>query len=347
MRLLILTQVVDPKDSALGYYHQWLKELSRQFDRLLVFALRVGSYDLPENVTVIRTRPWGDGRARTRTALSIIALAWKHRREYDAVFVHMNQEYILVAGWLWLLMGKPIYFWRNHYDGDWMTKLASGFCRRVFYTSKFSYNAGFKNAIQMPVGVSVESCHLDEPIERMPHSVLFLGRFDRSKRPDLIVEALGRLKQEGIDFTARFVGGASENDAAYPEEVALRADALGLKEQVEFLGPVPNTDTYKSYRSQAIYVNCGKSGMLDKSLFKSIACGCLALFSSKDMRDMAGDTYYFPEGDLDALTEKLRAALSLSDEARLETNKQQQESAIGAHTLPVLAERIREIVDKA
>ena len=135
----------------------------------------------------------------------------------------------------------------------------------------------------MPVGIDVGSCHLDEPIERRSHSVLFLGRFDVSKRPDLVVEALGIVAKNDDAFTATFVGGPSDPMSTLPQEVEARAKELGIADQVTFVGPVPNTDTYRYYRSHAIYVNCGKSGMLDKSLFKSIACGCLPLFSSADM----------------------------------------------------------------
>ena len=225
MRLLIFTQAVDKKDSALGYYHSWIKELAKHFEHLTIFTLRIGVYDLPENVTIIPLRPWGY-RARLRTALKVIQLSWLYRHEYDAVFVHMNQEYLLVAGWLFRLLGKRVYFWRNHYSGSVLTDVAASFCDKVFYTSKSSYTVKYKKAVQMPVGVDIGSCHLDEQIERKPHSVLFLGRFDESKRPDLVVEALGKIDKDTIEFTATFVGGPTDLQSFFPKQVEARARNL-------------------------------------------------------------------------------------------------------------------------
>lgn len=334
-------QTVDRRDSALGFYHGWIVELAKQFEFITIFALRIGEYDLPENVKVIPLRPWGY-RARLRTTLRVLMLTWQHRHDYDAVFAHMNQEYPLVAGWLWKLLGKRVYMWRNHYAGDMFTDIAAFFCDKVFYTSKSSYTAKYKKAVQMPVGIDVGSCHLDELIERKAASVLFLGRFDESKHPDLLVEALGKIRAEGVAFTATFVGGPSDPTSTLPEEVSLRAQELGLSDLVTFVGPIPNTDTYKYYRSHAIYVNCGKSGMLDKSLFKSIACGCLPLFASADMTEIAGPEFAYREEDADDLAKHLKEALALSEEKREETVRVLQMKAIDAHTLPVLVRRLRE-----
>lgn len=341
MRLLIFMQTVDRTDSALGFYHGWLIELAKQFEFITVFALRIGEYDLPENVKVIPLRPWGY-RARLRTALRVLKLTWQYRREYDAVFVHMNQEYLLVAGWLFKLLGKPAYMWRNHYAGNILTDIAAFFCDKVFYTSKSSYTAKYAKAVQMPVGVDVGSCHLDEPIERKIDSVLFLGRFDISKHPELVVEALGKLAGKGISFIATFVGGPSDSTSTLPQEVEARAQEIGITDQVTFVGPVPNTDTYRYYRSHATYINCGKSGMLDKSLFKSIACGCFPIFTSADMAEIVGPEFAYTDSDADDLAKHIERALALSEEERDARVRTLQAKAIDAHTLPVLARRLAE-----
>jgi glycosyltransferase involved in cell wall biosynthesis len=341
MRLSIFMQTVDRKDSALGFYHGWIVELAKHFELITIFALNIGEHDLPENVTLIPLRPWGY-RARMRTALRTLVLTWKYRRQYDAVFVHMNQEYLLVAGWLFKLLGKRVYMWRNHYAGNMLTDIAALFCDKIFYTSKSSFTAKYTQAVQMPVGVDVGSCHLDEMIEREPHSVLFLGRFDMSKRPDLVVEALGKIAKEGITFTASFAGGPSNPSSSLPKEVAARAEELGIADRVAFVGPVPNTDTYRYYRSHTIYVNCGKSGMLDKSLFKAIACGCLPIFTSADMAEIVGPEFAYADGDADDLAKHLKKALALAESERQARVQELQAKAIDAHTLPVLARRLAE-----
>lgn len=342
MRLLIFTQAVDRKDSsAIAFIHGWIKELAKHFEQITVFALRIGEYDLPDNVTVIPIRPWGH-RARLRTALRVIWLTVQYRHKYDAVFVHMNQEYLLVAGWLFKLLGKRVYMWRNHYDGSRLTDVAALFCDKVFYTSKSSYTAKYKKAVQMPVGVDVGSCHLEETFERTPHSILFLGRFDTSKRPDLLVEALGKVAKSGVAFTATIVGGPKDPDSLFPKKVAARAEELDIADRISFVGAVPNTDTYRYYRTHTIYMNGGKSGMLDKSLFKSIACGCFPVFSSIDMGEIIGDEFRYEDNDADDLAKHLKSALVLSEVERIKQVEIFEHKAIAAHTLPVLGLRLAE-----
>jgi glycosyltransferase involved in cell wall biosynthesis len=341
MRLLIFTQTVDQSDSTLGYYHNWIKELAKHFDCLTIFALRIGTYNFPENIKIIPLRPWGY-RARLRTAWQVIWLSWWYRHEYDAVFVHMNQEYLLVAGWLFRLLGKRVYMWRNHYAGNILTDIAASFCDKIFYTSKSSYTAKYEKAIQMPVGVDVGSCHLDESIEMIPHSVLFLGRFDTSKRPDLLIEALGKVAKEGVAFTATIAGGPKDPNSSFPKQVMARAKELGISDKVSFVGPIPNTDTYRQYRSHSIYMNGGKSGMFDKSLFKSIACGCFPVFSSIDMAEIIGSKFAYADNDADDLAKHLVGALALTEAERSAFVQEFQKKAIDAHTLPVLARRLAE-----
>ena len=170
--------------------------------------------------------------------------------------------------------------------------------------------------------------------------MLFLGRFDPSKRPDLLVRALSMVAKRGLAFTASFVGGVSNEHSLYPQEVADLARDLGIADRIEFVGAVPNTDTYKYYRSHTIYVNSSKSGMLDKSLFKSIACGCLPIFTSADLGEMIGTEYMFTDGDVDDLATHLAKALSLTDAERERQVKEFQVGAVEAHTIPVLVTKL-------
>ena len=52
MRLLVLTQIIDPKDSVLGIYHKLVASLAQKFEHIEVICLTLGKYDLPKNVTV-------------------------------------------------------------------------------------------------------------------------------------------------------------------------------------------------------------------------------------------------------------------------------------------------------
>jgi len=341
MRILICTQIVSRKDSSLGFFTRWIEELAAHAQRIEVVCLQEGEYSLPSHVRVqsLGKEHGAPPMRKLVYALRFYAALWRARTAYDVVLVHMNQEYVLLAGFFWRLTGRRVFMWRNHYAGSFITDIAALFCHRVFYTSKMSYTAKYKKAVQMPVGVDVESVRMDVPVERMPHSVLFLARLEESKRPDLLLEALGILHARGVDFRATIVGGPTDPASAYPERLQALAKELGIGELVSFTGAVQNTETFRQYRSHEIFVNCSLSGMLDKTMFKAVASGCLVLTASSDFGELAGEEYLYRYGDAEDLSKKLERFLSFGPDMR-QGNLKRLEQVIQANTLPALAERL-------
>jgi glycosyltransferase involved in cell wall biosynthesis len=242
-------------------------------------------------------------------------LAWEHRSEYDAVFVHMNQEYLLVAGPMWKLLRKPIYFWRNHYAGSFLTDLAAAFCTKIFYTSQHSYTAKYEKAVRMPVGVNLERFDAALHVRREPHSILFLARINPSKHPDMLIEALGLLLARGVSFVASIYGSPLPEHEAYYANLQAQAERLGLHDRVRFHPGVPNEQAPSIYQAHDIFVNCSKSGMYDKTLFEAAASGCLVLAASDDFKDSIGPDVLF-DGTPEDLAIQIERLLRLSDTDR-------------------------------
>ncbi len=234
---------------------------------------------------------------------------------YDVVLVHMNQEYILIAGWLWKYWGKPIYMWRNHYAGSWLTDIAAAFCTKVFSTSKHSYTAKYRKNVLMPVGVDTKRFTPNPALERTPRSILSFGRIAPSKRLDIFIEALGILLSKGISFVASVYGSARPADSAYYENLKSRAEDLGLHDRVRFYPGVPSERSPDLYCTHEIFVNCSPSGMYDKTIFEAAASGCLVLAASDDFREVAGESFYF-DGTSNDLAKKLSVLLGLSESQR-------------------------------
>ncbi len=338
---------MDQKDSSLGFFQKWVSMLALKYEHVKVVCLKEGEHHMPANVSV---HSLGKEKidiqysifnifAKLKYILLFYYFIIKYSRNYDAVFVHMNQEYVLLGGLLWKVLGKKIFMWRNHYDGSVLTNIAAAFCDKVFCTSKFSYTARFKKTVFMPVGVDEQSAHLEEAIARTPRSILFLGRLDESKNPHIIIEAIGILAQRGIPFTATFVGGPSKPDSEYPTQLRRQVETLGITDKVPFIGAVPNTETYRYYRSHDIFVNASRSGMFDKTIFKAIVCGCLVLATSRDFGELAGPEFIFAENDAKSLAEKLAEFLSASSKEHLRLTSILGDS-IKQHSLPILVDRL-------
>jgi glycosyltransferase involved in cell wall biosynthesis len=325
MKLLICTQAVDRNDTILGFFHRWIEEFAKHSEQITVICLRAGEYDLPSNVRVfpLRNIKYPDSakatagrqksniKNRAATAMRFWRYIFRLRREYDAVFVHMNQEYVLLGGLFWRLSRKRIFMWRNHYAGSWSTDIAASLCTKVFCTSRHSYTAKYQKTILMPVGIDTD---VFKPVDvaRQPRSILFLGRIAPSKHPDLLLRALKQLADEHVSFVASMYGSSLPNDAVYAEGLKTFVIENGLSEKVVFHGGIPNRETPRVYSAHQIFVNLSSSGMLDKTIFEAMACGCVPLVSNKDIAADLGRKQVFTQDDVHDLARKLRELLDSS-----------------------------------
>lgn len=336
MKLLVITQAVDRNDPVLGFFESWLKELATRFKSVQVICLKEGPHELPENV---RVHSLGKDRGGNRLLYicRFYYSIWKLRNQYDRVFVHMNQEYALMGGAFWSLLGKRVYMWRNHYAGSLLTDIAALFCTKVFCTSKHSYTAKYRKTVLMPVGIDYPLFASADGVRRESRSVLFLARIAPSKRPEMFIDALGQVLARGVSFTAAMVGSPREADMAYAHSLEQRAESLGLHGRISFRSGVAHADTPPLFAAHDIFVNCSPSGMFDKTLFEAAASGCRVLAASEDFRDAAGDDAYAP--DVPALAERLIATLEEDEDAamrrRIELRSLAREESLGT-----LADRI-------
>lgn len=312
MRLLIVTQALDLDDPTLSVYHDWVAALAQRSESVIAVCLKEGRHDLPANVRVYSLGKERGSAPGFIYAIRFKWLAWKLRNDYDRVFVHMNQEYILIAGWLWKLLQKPVYMWRNHYVGSLLTDIAAGFCTKVFCTSKHSYTAKYKKTILMPVGVDLERFGGAESasVVRVPNSILFFGRMAPVKRPDVLVDALSHVRQKGIPFTATFLGSPLPAHEEFYMKLKDRARANDPDGRIAFMPGIPNTDAPDAYRAHDVFVNATGSGAFDKTLFEAAASGCLVLAASDDFAAQAGPQAYF-DGTAEALAARLESLLML------------------------------------
>src|SRR6478609_2539072 len=100
MKLLITTQALDSQDSNLGFFHRWVEEFAAHCEKVTVICLREGEHVLPNNVTVLSLGKEA-GTSRLTRAVRFLTYIHRYRGEYDAVFVHMNPEYIVLGGYFW------------------------------------------------------------------------------------------------------------------------------------------------------------------------------------------------------------------------------------------------------
>jgi len=388
MKLLIITQKVNKNDSVLGFFHGWIEKFAEKFEKITVICLEKGGVDLPENVSVFSLGKEATQRAASQKfikspqlnkrrfngvnkvfkvlkriiyILKFYKCIWREKKNYEIVFAHMNQEYVLFGGLLWKILGKKIFLWRNHPKGSFFTRVAVWLSDKVFYTSPFSYTARFKKGVMMPVGVSCESkvkslsqlnknqfngtgkVYKEEDLK-----ILCLGRIAPVKNIEVIIEAMKILKEKEMKFQLSVVGDALEKDEEYYDELKFKVESEKLKKEVRFLPGVPNRETLEVYAKHDIFINATETGSMDKTIFEAIFAGLPVITSNKALRDFFGTKYadllLFKEGDADSLSfkiEKIREFFCDSEGEKmvLELRKKVEEE----QSLEKLSERLFKI----
>lgn len=338
MKLLIITQAVDKNNPVLGFFHRWIEELAKNFESIVVICLEKGEYNLPSNIKVFSLGK-ETGASKIKRLFNFYKYIWREHKNYDAVFVHMNQEYVLLGWKTWWFFGKKIYMWRNHGIGNWLTDLSAFFCKKVFCTSRFSYTVKYKKTVIMPVGIDTDFFKPIESVSRKLHSILFLARMAPAKKPDVLLEVLKILKEKGIDFTASFYGDPSSKDLEYYQSLKDKTKSYGLSSCVSFYPGVPNDKTPEIYSAHDIFVNLSSSGMYDKTIFEAMACGCLVLVSNVNLKNNIDDQFIFADGNKEELLQKLLALFSIQNH-EAEDLKMKLRSFAEGHSLKLLAENI-------
>lgn len=335
MRLLVLTQEVDRQSATLGFFHEWVQALAPHVSTLSVVCLKEGVHALPQSVRVYSL---GKEKKQSRIAYirAFVTHMWRLHGSYDAVFVHMNEEYVLLGGWWWKLWGIPVFLWRNHYAGSWKTRLAGRCATKVFYTSRASFTASFKRAVQMPVGVDL-SRFAQQSETRNPRSILFLGRMSPSKRPGVLLDALALLRERGVEYTASLHGPHTDVDTPYVEEVRKKARALG--NNVHVGDPIPYSELGSTYAKHEIYVNLSDPGMYDKTLFEAAVSGCVVLSASPDFNELHGLEGLLVEPAAQPVSEALEALLT-APEGSKEAMRARLRACAEGQSLAILAQKL-------
>lgn len=335
MKLLIITQKIDKSDPVLGFFHNWVSKLAPNFEKINVICLEKGLCELPSNAEVFSLGK-EKGASKLKYLLNFYRYIFGLRADYDAVFVHMNQEYVILGWKFWKILGKKIFLWRNHPKGNFLTDIAAFVSEKVFYTSPQSYTARFKNSVLMPVGIDTEKFNSQNE-NRKRNSILSLGRISPIKNIDILVGVAILLDDKGIDFVLDIVGGpVNPEDVGYLESLKKKAEKLISKGKVNFLDSVDQDEAVILYQSHQIFVNLTPGGSMDKTILEAISCGCTPIVANDFYKSIGGvlvTGLYEIE-----ISEKLEDALILDQEGAENLQKKLRQYVINNHSLSKLVE---------
>jgi glycosyltransferase involved in cell wall biosynthesis len=338
MRIFIVTQTVDKNDEVLGFFHRWLGVFSKSYESVSVICLKKGSYDLPANVKV-NSLGKEEGVSRLTYLFRFYRLIIGARRDYDAVLVHMNQEYVLLGGLLWKIFGKPVFLWRNHRVGNFLTDMAVLFCDKVFCTSPESYTARFPKTVIMPVGIDTEFFSDADIPARVQNSILFFGRIAKIKKPDLFLSAVSLIKNEKI--SVKMVGSYLPKDEDLKKELEEIIEKNSLGKVLKIEEGVPFERSREYYREADVYVNLTESGSLDKTILEAMSSGSLPVVANRYFENVL-PRLFLTKDNRDGVAKAIQSVLKMTDEDKERYRIEFRGYVVKNHSLALLATRLAE-----
>ena len=340
MKLLVITQKVDQNDPVLGFFHRWIEALAAKIELVTIICLEEGSHNLPHNVRVLSLGKEAK-KSRRVYLLRFFSYVWKDRKKYDSVFVHMNEEYVLLAGLLWRVLSKKIILWRNHTNGTLLTKLAVFFSNKVLCTSKYSFTARYKKTRLMPVGIDTEHFKRYGGISRLPYTLLYVGRISPVKKIEIALDALEILKSEG-KFSLRIFGDAGHRDKLYADSLAGKSGRAGLP--IMFSPSITQERLPHVYNEHEILLNMTQTGSFDKVILEHMATEGVVIASNISYKEELPENLQqfltFRESDAKELAEKIMYVANLTSQERTTIGKQLRDIVVGKHSLEALVDTL-------
>lgn len=290
MRLLIITQKVDKNDDVLGFFHGWIHEFAKHCEQVLVVCLEKGEYDLSENVRVLSLGK-EEGVSRAKYLFRFYRYIWNERKNYDVVFVHMNQIYVLLGGFFWRIIGVRVGLWYIHRAKTLSLWIAEKFANVIFTATSESFQIKSTKLHFMGQAIDIEKFRrtIIKTTKDKPFRIVSVGRITAIKNLDTLVRATKILKDRGYELLVELVGTTvTRQDEMYKIALHELVSALKLQAEVSFVGSIPNNQIASHYWNNHLSLNLCPTGGMDKAVLESMAAGTPAIVSNEAFRDYFG-----------------------------------------------------------
>jgi glycosyltransferase involved in cell wall biosynthesis len=271
MKLLIITQVIDVNHPILGFFHRWVQEFAKHYEHVHVICLQAGKHSLPANVTV-HSLGKEKGVGKLGYLINFYKLIWRLRHDYDHVFVHMNQIYVILGAPFWRAARKKIGLWYTHGTVSHSLRIATKLTHKVFTASSESFNIDTPKKQVTGHGIDTGDFH---PIEGMQKELdlITVGRVSPVKQIEFLIDALAEVRKTN-PVTLTIVGPVvDEKGKEYQSFLQQKCAERGVTDVVIFHGPLSPSEMKHLLNRSKVFVTASKTGSLDKVVLEAMACG--------------------------------------------------------------------------
>jgi glycosyltransferase involved in cell wall biosynthesis len=336
VKLVVVTQQVDPADAVLGATVPKLRALAERVDELVVLTDSAVEGALPDNA---RVRTFSAGRRTGRGLRFERALTRElaGRPRPAAVLAHMCPIYAVLAAPLARPTGVKVLLWFNHWKRSALLSTATRLSSKVLSVDKRTFPIRTRKLVAIGHGIDVTHLPCVKRPDREPLTLLALGRTSPAKGLVTMLRAVALVPEVRL----RIVGPSLTDDERTHRIVLERMVLdLGLLDQVTVTGPVTRHSIPGLYAEVDALVNDMREGAADKVVYEAAAT-CLPVLASNQAFDtLLPERLRFAHGDPESLAEAIRWVLEADRQA---IGRKLRGTVVREHSVDVWAERVVEL----
>jgi glycosyltransferase involved in cell wall biosynthesis len=349
VKLVFVTQELDPEHPALAQTVDLVRALATRVDELAVVARDVQWEDIPANVSV-RTF---EGNGKLRRGLAFERSLAAALPGADAVFVHMVPQFALLAAPLAQLRRVPILFWYTHWHAARSLRLATQVATAILSVDRSSFPLTSPKVRGIGHAIDVARFAAAAPA---PHEgslrLLALGRTARWKGLATLLDAISLARAEGADVRLEIRGPSlTDDERAHRVELERRVAAdPQLQSHVELLPPVARDAVPALLASSDVVVSPNEprtGSTLDKAVFEAAACARPVLSTNESFAPLLGNLplpLLAPPRDAAALAAAISAVAAADPAVRAETGAALRERVVALHSLDHWADAVLDVM---
>jgi glycosyltransferase involved in cell wall biosynthesis len=265
----------------------------------------------------------------------------------------MNDEYVVLGGLLWRMMGKKTGLWYAHGHVPLSLRIAEKLAHVIFTSTKSGCRIGSKKIKVVGQGIDVNRVKNNESrgleIKNYEFKVITVGRISPSKDYETLIRAAEVLLKENVKVKVDIVGGpGTPEQGEYFENLKKMVKERSLEEVIIFRGSMPNREIVPALNEADLFVNMGLTGSLDKAILEAMAAGLPILTCNEALEDVLGNysgRLMFKKKDYMELSEKIKDIMGLKTGARMKMGMDLREIVVKNHSLSGLIKKIVQILE--
>jgi glycosyltransferase involved in cell wall biosynthesis len=347
MRLVFVTQSVDPNDPVLAATIPKLRALAARVDELSVIAQRAAPGALPG---AVRVRVFGAPTRVGRAFRFERALGAELRRRPDAIVAHMIPLYAILAAPLARPLGVRVVLWYTHWNAHPLLRIAERAVDVVTSVDRRSFPLPSRKVRPIGHGIDVGEfpCRGAGGSANGSLRLLALGRYSPAKGLDTVLRGVRRAVDAGLDVHLTAHGPTlSQLERDHLLELERLVGDLRLRERVRLEGPVRRDAVGALLAEADALVNNMRAGAPDKVVYEAAASCVPALASNPVFAGFLPDSLRFGRERPDELAGVLASYATLQPVERAELGRALRERVAREHSVDHWAEQVVAAVEAA